>query len=410
MKGLIWIIVLFAAAVGLTIAAQHYSGNVYIVIDQTQTMLAVNLHLFVGILLVTVVLLYLLLRLLAGLTNIPGRMRRFSRNRQAHHAEKALNHAGLAFFEGKFQHAEQAAAKVLENKHAGNNRTLALMLAAHSADQMGDDSKREGYLKEIAQLPNKIQLSRYLLEAEAALNRQDYPTAEKALASAAAINPKLTRLVRLQLRYMFEQNNPLEVLDRVDKLEKASALNAVEAAQYREWSYRELLALADSYPALKACLSRIPQAFQEGELCVPIAEKHLQLGQYPRTVKWVGRHYPSNRNTQLLPPMIEAARYLKEREQQKIMDTIENWLRESPQDAQLLLHLGQMAYGKQLWGKAQNYLEASINAQATPQARLVLAKVFDEIEKPQQAEEQRKLVLDEITPEEDEFAVAAVHQ
>ena len=69
-----------------------------------------------------------------------------------------------------------------------------------------------------------------------------------------------------------------------------------------------------------------------------------------------------------------------------------------------------MAYGKQLWGKAQNYLEASINAQATPQARLVLAKVFDEIEKPQQAEEQRKLVLDEITPEEDEFAVAAVHQ
>ena len=37
MKGLIWIIVLFAAAVGLTIAAQHYSGNVYIVIDQTQT-------------------------------------------------------------------------------------------------------------------------------------------------------------------------------------------------------------------------------------------------------------------------------------------------------------------------------------------------------------------------------------
>ena len=44
MKSLIWIIVLFAAAVGLTIAAQHYSGNVYIVIDQTQTQIAVNLH------------------------------------------------------------------------------------------------------------------------------------------------------------------------------------------------------------------------------------------------------------------------------------------------------------------------------------------------------------------------------
>ena len=196
MKGLIWIIVLFAAAVGLTIAAQHYSGNVYIVIDQTQTQIAVNLHLFVGAMIVFVVLLYLLLRLINGIINIPGRVRRFGRSRQAHHAETALNKAGLAYFEGKFQHAEQEAAKVLENKEAGHNRTLALMLAVHSADQMGDDAKREGYLKEIAQLPHKAQLSRHLLEAESALNRQDYPAAEAALAAAAAINPKLTRLVR----------------------------------------------------------------------------------------------------------------------------------------------------------------------------------------------------------------------
>ena len=81
MKGLIWIIVLFAAAVGLTIAAQHYSGNVYIVIDQTQTQIAVNLHLFVGAMLVFVVLLYLLLRLINGIINIPGRVRRFGRSR-----------------------------------------------------------------------------------------------------------------------------------------------------------------------------------------------------------------------------------------------------------------------------------------------------------------------------------------
>ena len=391
MKGLIWIIVLFAAAVGLTIVAQHYSGNVYIVIDQTQTQIAVNLHLFVGAMIVFVVLLYLLLRLINGIINIPGRMRRFGRSRQAHHAETALNKAGLAYFEGKFQHAEQEAAKVLENKEAGHNRTLALMLAVHSADQMGDDAKREGYLKEIAQLPHKAQLSRHLLEAESALNRQDYPAAEAALAAAAAINPKLTRLVRLQLRYMFEQNNPLEVLDRVAKLEKASALNAAEAAQYREWAWRELLAL-------------IPKEMQEGELCAPIAEKMLQIGQYPRVVKWVKTHYPKHRNAQLLPPMIEAARYLSPREQQKIMDTVEGWLHDAPQDAALLLHLGQMAYAKQLWGKAQGYLEASLQAQATPQARLVLAKVFDEMDKPEQAEQQRQLVLTEITPEDDETA------
>ena len=143
---------------------------------------------------------------------------------------------------------------------------------------------------------------------------------------------------------------------------------------------------------------------QEGELCAPIAEKMLQIGQYPRVVKWVKTHYPKHRNAQLLPPMIEAARYLSPREQQKIMDTVEGWLHDAPQDAALLLHLGQMAYAKQLWGKAQGYLEASLQAQATPQARLVLAKVFDEMDKPEQAEQQRQLVLTEITPEDDETA------
>ncbi|QMT39923.1 heme biosynthesis HemY N-terminal domain-containing protein [Neisseria shayeganii] len=407
MKGLIWIIVLFAAAVGLVLAAQTYSGNVYLVIDQTQTMVAMSLHLFVGALIVSVAVLYLLLRLIDGVTAVPGRLRRFGSKRSARHAAESLNKAGLAFFEGKFQQAEREAAKVLDNKQAGDNRVLALMLAAHSADQAGDEEKREGYLKDIAGLPDKNQLSRHLLLAESALNRRDYPAAEAALNAAAAVNPKLTRLVRLQLRYMFEQNNPLEVLDRVAKLEKAAALNSAEAAQYREWAYRELLALAQDYPAMKACLARIPEDLKRGDLCADIAAKFVQTGQYPRAVKWVKHHYPETHNSQLLPHMIEAARYLSEKEQQKVMDTAESWLTQTPDNAHLLFNLGQMAYAKKLWGKAQSYLEASLNAQATPQARLVLAKVFDEMGQPQQAEAQRKLVLAEITPDEDETATAA---
>ena len=224
MRGLLWISILFVAGVSLVLAAQYYSGNVYIVVNQT--MLTLSLHLFVGALLIAVVALYLLLRFLSGLLAVPGRLRRFGSQRSERKAADALNQAGLAFFEGKFQQAEREAAKVLDNKQAGDKRVLALMLAAHSADQAGDDSKREGYLKDIAGLPDKNQLSRHLLLAESALNRRDYPAADEALSAAAAINSKLTRLVRLQLRYVFEQNQPLEVLDRVAKLEKAAAIKS----------------------------------------------------------------------------------------------------------------------------------------------------------------------------------------
>ncbi|MDG4869840.1 hypothetical protein P8631_17785, partial [Guyparkeria sp. 1SP6A2] len=88
---------------------------------------------------------------------------RFGVARQGRQAAAALNNAGLAFFEGKFQKAEQEAAKVLANKEAGDNRTLALMLGAHAADQMDDTALRDRYLKDIETLPAKKQLSRYLL-------------------------------------------------------------------------------------------------------------------------------------------------------------------------------------------------------------------------------------------------------
>ena len=47
------------------------------------------------------------------------------------------------------------------------------------------------------------------------------------------------------------------------------------------------------------------------------------------------------------------------------------------------MYLGQLAYGRKLWGKAQGYLEASIALQPSVSAHLVLARVFDETDQPQ---------------------------
>ena len=69
----------------------------------------------------------------------------------------------------------------LANKEAGDNRTLALMLGAHAADQMENFELRNRYLHEIEHLPQKQQLSRHLLLAESALSRRDYPTAAQTL-------------------------------------------------------------------------------------------------------------------------------------------------------------------------------------------------------------------------------------
>ena len=404
MRGLIWIIVLFAVAVAIAMGASLYNGNVYVVVEQT--MLRINLHAFILGLLALVIVLYMLVRLIAGILHVPGRMQRFGVARQGRQAAAALNNAGLAFFEGKFQKAEQEAAKVLANKEAGDNRTLALMLGAHAADQMDDTALRDRYLKDIETLPAKKQLSRYLLLAESALGRRDYPAAENHLNAAAQINPSLTRLVRLQLRYAFDHGNALEVLDKTAKLQKAGAINDYEAGQYQSWAYRRLLALVRDGGGLKACLKRIPDEQKAGELCAVIAEKYVHLGLYSQAVKWVAHYYPHTRQAELLEPFVQSVRYLDDKAQRKAIDLADGWLQAQPNDAQLLMFLGELAYSKQLWGKAQGYLEASLAISPSVQARLALAKVFDETEQSAKAESQRLLALEGATHDENEALLA----
>ncbi|MDO1510455.1 MULTISPECIES: heme biosynthesis HemY N-terminal domain-containing protein [unclassified Neisseria] len=399
MRGLVWVIILFAVAVGLAIAAGTYTGNVYVVVEQT--ILRINLHAFILGLIALVVVLYLLVRLIAGILNVPGRMQRFGVARKGRQAAAALNNAGLAFFEGKFQKAEQEAAKVLANKEAGDNRTLALMLGAHAADQMDNIGLRDRYLKDIEALPAKKQLSRYLLLAESALSRRDYPAAEQNLISATQINPSLTRLVRLQLRYAFDKGNALEVLDKADKLVKAGAISDYEAEQYQNWAYHRLLALASDHNGLKVCLKRIPEYLKTGELCIAIAEKYERLGLYGHAVKWVEKYYPHTQQAELLKTFVQSVRFLNDKEQRKAIDLADGWLQGHPNNAKLLMYLGELAYGKQLWGKAQTYLEASLAIDPSMPARLALAKVFDETEQPEKAEQQRKLALESVSADDE---------
>ena len=98
--------------------------------------------------------------------------------------------------------------------------------------------------------------------------------------------------------------------------------------------------------------------------------------------------------------LVQSVHFLSEKEQQQAIDIADIWLKNQPDDAELLTHLGQLAYNKQLWGKAQGYLEASLAVRESAQARLILAKVFDETEQTDKAEAQRKHVLAEAVQHE----------
>ena len=396
MKGLIWIIVLFAIAVGAALLIQHFPGDVYAHIGNY--MLRMNLRLFIIGLLLSMVVLYFLIKFVFGILATPGKMSRFGSSRKSRKAIAALNDAGVAYFEGRYQKAEQEAAKVLANNHAGDNRVLALMIAAQSSQKISNLTKRDSYLRDMEQvLPAKSQLPRYLLLAESAMSRQDYVTAEENLSAAAQLDRNLPELLHMQLRLAIAKDNPLEILESVDKLQKASQLSNEEVLNYRNVAYRSLVANAANASQLKAALRRIPDEVKSGELCVSIATQYQHLGLYQDATAWVRSYYPHTHYVDLLPIFANSMRYLNDSEQRKSIDIADGWLKSQPKDAELLICLGELCINKQLWGKAQGYLEASVAIKPTTRARLALAKVFDETQSNSLADEQRRLVLNEIS-------------
>ncbi len=60
------------------------------------------------------------------------------------------------------------------------------------------------------------------------------------------------------------------------------------------------------------------------------------------------------------------------------LEMAENWLKDHQHNAWLLLALGKMCMSHSLWGKARNYLEASIAINPMPENYLKLARLLEE--------------------------------
>lgn len=391
MKILIWLVVLFAGAAGLAVLTHSYPGDVFIITGNE--MRRISLNTFILTMVCFVVVLYLLLSFLSRLFAIPSGVRRMGKRRRNAKVAEALNEAGQAFFEGRFQKAQTEAEKILKNKECGDAAPLALMLGAYSAEQTNDETAKQNYLQRLAAYPESMQLSRYLLEAESALERYDYEQASQSIEAARQLNPGLTRLLQLELRMSIDQKDAMKVLKLTEQLGKTGALSRTEMQQYQWIAYRQLLAQCHDAKSLKVCLKRIPAAEQDGALSVEIAERFQQLGLYAQAMKWAKNHYQQNREVALLNVLFESAAHLGEKEQQQAFEVADGWLKTYPEDTDLLLALGDAAYQRQLWGKAQSYLEASLSQQPSIQAHLSLAKVFKATDQMALAEQHQAAAL-----------------
>ncbi|WP_440029499.1 heme biosynthesis protein HemY [Chromobacterium amazonense] len=387
MRFALWITGLFALAVLVGLASTLNTG--YAILFLPPYRMEVSFNLMIVLVVGLIVATHLVLRLLALATDLPRQVQRFQRQKKLKAARHALREAGIAFFEGRFQKAEREAAKSLDDEYAPENRALALLIAARSAGYAGAADKRDGYLNQLDQLPERLQLARHMLDAELRLEEKDALGALTAIERARALSPNLTNALKLELKVRLLQKQPDAVLSLTEKLLKADALEPEQARRYRLAAYQQQLAGLLSEREVRDWLRRIP-APESGnpQLQQQVVAHLIRLQAYDAAATLLAEALAGDdmELPELARELGQLAAHLSVDKRLALLKDADAWLKQRPRDHWLLLALGRLAQAQQLWGKAQNYLEASVSIQPTLCAHAELAKLFEATGKEEQSQ------------------------
>lgn len=368
MRILIWVVAIFALAAGLVAAGRYNAGYALLVVPPYRV--ETSLNLLLAAVLAAFVLTYLLVRLVAGAMRLPTRVRDYRGARRREKAHAVLFEALLGYFAGRYAKAEKAAA---ESIGLGEHAPLAAVLAARAAHELRAFERRDAYLAQAAALAPDDDAVKVVTEAELLLDQRRF---EEALDVLRTLPQKHTAALRLELRAQQLAKNWGEVLRLTQQLEKRGVFGPAQAAQLQSYAQAEnLRRKALDAVALDEAWQKVPaRQKKDARVALAAAQSFLALGQCALAHRIIEDSLEEAWDGALVTLYAECEGDFARR-----IERAESWLRRQPDDSALLLTLGRLCAQQELWGKAQNYLEACLSVEPTHAAHLALGELHERL-------------------------------
>ncbi len=391
MKFLIWLLVLFAAAVAITVAS-HNAGYVLLVYPPYRVEMSLTMFVFGSV--AAFVVGYLLVRLVLAAVNLPQYVRAFRAERSQGKGRTAMLEALTAFFEGRYAAAEKAAVRAME---LGESSGLNSIIAARAANELRDFDRRDAYLAEAQGKTVGEETMRLMAKAEFKLDQKQ---PQSALSVLKELNDTGIRkhigALNLELKAQQQARNWDAVLDVANQLEKRNAINASMATQMRQQAWLEKLrACAHDGELLRSVWKNMPTEFkQRSKIAGEAARLFMQL----RECSMARNLLTESLNAEWDGDLVALYGDCMEGSVIAQIEQAERWLNQHHDDAGLLLALGKLCLHQELWGKARNYLDASLSLHPSREAYTRLAQLAEKLHKPDEALKYEQLAAKLHTP------------
>ncbi len=390
MRAALWLLAIFAAAVGAALFATGSTGTVTLFWPPHRVDLSLNLSIL--LLAALFILIHFAARALGALAALPAQARawRASQRQQAMNAE--LRDALAHLLAGRFSRAKRQALQ--SNQHAKSLadepgqkgasmevQSLALLIAAESAQCMQDAPERERLIQAAldVDLPRSALHFREgatLRSARWTLDDMDPATSLMRLATLSQGAQRRTLALRLKLRALQMGRQQTSALETARLLAKHGGFSTA-AAQSMVRSLATS-ALTEAHDADQ--LTRVWRALHDAERAMPEVATHAVLRLVNLSAGSPEAQELHERARAWIQPVWQNYPQLGESAQVRVVQALEAslmaaagagldhaWLanieaaqRQLPHDARLQYLAGMACFHRKLWGKAQQLLAAAV--------------------------------------------------
>lgn len=436
MRTWFWTVLWVTSAVLVALVIHHFPGNVLIVVDQWRVQ--VSLAFAILLVIAAFVGLYILLRIIAWLVNMPTRYSNWRGQRQEKREQTQLEAGWTALLEGRYTLAEKTLTSLSEKSADKRRQILATLSAARAAHEVGEFKRQDELLAQAktaaAAQSGDVDLNTAVAAAAADLWLQQGRAAEALGAlQVDRVQPmRHLHTMRLMLEIYQQTENHAKVLELARALRRKEAISQQEAMKLIEPAAAALIEQSASLSAsrttdtaggsgddrvntdatwqthwkeLRSEEKVLPevalaaaQAFQQvGDLreATKVLEaaltkqdkgaKDSSAGPAPLNAKLLAA-YARAEPEQVTPRLQRAEQWLEQRKA-SVKDKPELAL----QNADLLTTLGALCLAAQMWGQAQRYLEQSAELRQDARVHALLGSLFDRIGRPQRAAQHWRL-------------------
>ena len=381
MKALFWVLALFGLAVAVALGARVNDGYVLLVLPPHRA--EVSLNLFILALVAFVLVLYAALRTLALTFGRPKRAREYRQRRQRERAGLVIQDAVRLLFEGRFG---QAMKKADEAYEAGTFRGVSALVAARAAQRMREPEKQRDWMRRALADDPRNEAAALMLEAEMMNELRRFDEALAALGRFQGKQGRHIAALRLELRARQGTGDWDGVVKLARQLEKRDALPPEVACEIKTVAHLENIRRrrADA-GQLQDYLRAVPAVEYGRRVVLAGARALVDLDALPVAQNLIESALDGYFEAGWQPELVTLYGGLTGPGLTARIARAEDWLRQYPGEAGLLLSLGRMCMNQRLWGKAQSYIEASLATEETREAHLALAELCDKLERSDEA-------------------------